>query len=105
MSKVIEGDARSTGLESESIDCIITSPPYLNKTDYNGTMEIDYQNPRDDRVKSLKLAVKNIYLFNAMAEKLIEHSAKIENNLKGYRFTDNMDLITDLLFGNFQSGF
>ncbi len=36
---------------------------YLNKTNYNGTLEIDYQSPRDDRLKLLKLAVKNIYIF------------------------------------------
>ena len=73
---------------------------YLNKTDYDGTQEIDYQNPRDDRYKCLKLAVKNIYLYRNLADRLLEHSKEIENNLKGYRFADNMDLITNILFGD-----
>ncbi len=71
---------------------------YLNRTDYDGTQEIDYQNPRDDRLKSLKLAVKNIYMYKKLADKLIEHSEEIDNNLQGYRFADNMDLITNILF-------
>ncbi len=71
---------------------------YLNKTDYNGTIEIDYQNPRDDRLKSLKLAVKNIYIFKNLADRLNEHSEEIDNNLRTYRFADNMDLITSILF-------
>jgi hypothetical protein len=33
-----------------------------------------------------------------MADKLFKHEKEIEENLKGYRFTDNMDMITDLLF-------
>lgn len=31
---VLRGDSRSIPLESESMDCVITSPPYLNAIDY-----------------------------------------------------------------------
>lgn len=31
---VIRGDARATGLEANSVDAVITSPPYLNAIDY-----------------------------------------------------------------------
>jgi DNA modification methylase len=31
---IVEGDARAIRLEDNSIDCVITSPPYLNKIEY-----------------------------------------------------------------------
>jgi xylose isomerase len=71
---------------------------YLNKTDYDGTIEIDYQNPREDRVKSLKLAVDNIYMYKGFAEKLLENEKEIEDNLIGYRFVDNIELIKKIIF-------
>jgi hypothetical protein len=33
-----------------------------------------------------------------MVEKLLKHEKEIDENLKGYHFVDNMDLISDLLF-------
>lgn len=71
---------------------------YLLQTDYDGTIEIDYQNPREDREKSLKLAVSNIYMYKDFAEKLLEHKKEIENNSLSYRFTDNMELIKKIIF-------
>jgi len=71
---------------------------FLNKTDFNGWNEIDFCLPRDDRVKAASLSVKMTLQCKAMADKLYEHRETIEANLKGYRFVDNMDLITDLLF-------
>ena len=71
---------------------------YLIKTDYDGTIEIDYQNPREDRIKSLKLAVDNIYMYKGFAEKLLEHEKEIEENLAGYRFVDNVELIKRVIF-------
>jgi len=71
---------------------------YLNKSDYAGTIEIDYQNPREDRTKSLALAVKMVYKYLELAERLEQHSEEIESNLAGYHFTGNMNLLTDLLF-------
>ena len=71
---------------------------YLLQTDYDGTIEIDYQNPREDRVKSLKLAVGNIYMYKDFAEKLLKHKKEIDENSLNYRFVDNMELIKKVLF-------
>ncbi len=70
---------------------------YLNKYNYSGWHEIDIIAPRDDRMKALKLAVKMTLKYNEMAERLIKNKEKIESNLYGYHFCDNMDLIMDLL--------
>jgi DNA modification methylase len=35
------GDARNLKLEDESIDCVITSPPYLNKSEYTNIFRIE----------------------------------------------------------------
>jgi DNA modification methylase len=37
------GDSRALPLESESVDCIITSPPYLNKIEYTKIYEIEHE--------------------------------------------------------------
>jgi DNA modification methylase len=37
------GDARSLPIESESVDCVITSPPYLNKIEYTKIYEIEHE--------------------------------------------------------------
>jgi len=71
---------------------------YLNKTSFEGWSSIDIIVPRDDRVKSLDLGVKIIWKYKKLADKLTEHEKEIDENLKGYRFADNMDLITDILF-------
>jgi xylose isomerase len=70
---------------------------YLNKTDYEGWAAIDTIAPRDDREKSLALGIKLVWKFKEMADKLSKHEKEIEENMKGYRFADNMDMITDLL--------
>ena len=71
---------------------------YLNKTDYKGWAAIDIIAPRDDRQKSLALGIKLVWKYKEMADKLQKHEKEIEENLKGYRFADNMDMLTDLLF-------
>ena len=71
---------------------------YLNKTKYEGWCAIDIIAPRDDRVKSLALGVKLMWKYQELALKLLKHEKEIDANLKGYRFADNMDLITDLIF-------
>ena len=71
---------------------------YLNKTKYEGWCAIDIIAPRDDRVKSLALGVKLIWKYQELALKLLKHEKEIDANLKGYRFADNMDLISDLIF-------
>ena len=70
---------------------------YLNKTDYEGWSAVDIIASRDDRGKSLELAVKLTWKFKELADKLTEHAEEIDKNLKGCRFVDNMNLITDLL--------
>ena len=71
---------------------------YLNKTKYEGWCAIDIIAPRDDRVKSLALGVKLMWKYQELALKLLKHEKEIDANLKGYRFADNMDLISDLIF-------
>jgi xylose isomerase len=71
---------------------------FLNKTDFSGWSSIDIISPRDDREKSLKLGVKMIWKYKELADRLKEHEKEIDENLKGYRFADNMDMITDLIF-------
>lgn len=71
---------------------------YLNKTNYEGWCAIDIIAPRDDRAKSLALGVKLMWKYQEMVEKLLKHEKEIDENLKGYHFVDNMDLISDLLF-------
>ncbi len=71
---------------------------YLNKTKYEGWCAIDIIAPRDDRVKSLALGVKLMWKYQELALKLLKHEKEIDANLKGYRFADNMNLISDLIF-------
>ncbi len=71
---------------------------YLNRTDYEGWSSIDTIVPRDDRAKSLEMGVKLIWKYKKMADNLSKHAEEINGNLKGYRFADNMELITDLVF-------
>jgi len=71
---------------------------FLNKTDFSGWSSIDIISPRDDRKKSLKLGVKLIWKYKELADRLKEHEKEIDENMKGYRFADNMDMITDLIF-------
>lgn len=71
---------------------------FLSKTQFSGWSSIDIIAPRDDREKSLKLGVKLVWKYKEMVDKLMKHEKEIEENMKGYRFVDNMDLITDILF-------
>ncbi len=71
---------------------------YLNRTDYEGWSSIDTIVPRDDRAKSLEMGVKLIWKYKKMADSLSKHAEEIDGNLKGYRFANNMELITDLVF-------
>jgi xylose isomerase len=71
---------------------------FLNKTNYEGWCAIDIISPRDDRIKSLTLGVKLMWKFQDLALKLLKHEKEIDENLKGYRFADNMDMISDLIF-------
>jgi xylose isomerase len=71
---------------------------YLNKTDFEGWCSIDIISAREDRSKSLELAVQMTWKMKELADRLTEHSKDIENNLNSYSFADNMNLITGLLF-------
>jgi xylose isomerase len=71
---------------------------YLNKIKYNGWCAIDIIAPRDDRQKSLALGIKLMLKYQEMAQKLLKHEKQIDENLKGYHFVDNIDLISDLVF-------
>lgn len=76
---------------------------YLKKYNFTDWHEIDIVSPRDDRVKSINLVVKFTRMYEKLAERLLNKSSEIENNLKGYRFADNMDLITELIFKDYIS--
>jgi xylose isomerase len=71
---------------------------YLNKTDFEGWSSIDIIAGRDDRKKSLEVGVKLIWKYKKLADKLTEKSDVIDANLKGFKFAENMDLISDIVF-------
>ncbi len=71
---------------------------WLKRLGYRGWHEIDITSPRDDRLKSAALVVKMARLYERLAEKLVDRADAIEENLRGYRFADNMEMITELLF-------
>ena len=70
---------------------------YLNKTDYEGWQAIDIIAPRDDRVKSLQVGVRLVHKFKELADRLTKREKEIDANMEGYRFTDNMELLTELI--------
>lgn len=47
------GDARSTGLPDNSVDLVVTSPPYWNKRDYGHTDQIGLEPTPDAYVESI----------------------------------------------------
>lgn len=47
------GDARATGLPDNSVDLIVTSPPYWNKRDYGHTNQIGLEPTADAYVESI----------------------------------------------------
>jgi len=71
---------------------------FLNKTNYNSWSTIDIIASRDDRVKTLELAVAMTWKYKEIADRLSEKSAIIDANMKGYRFAENMHLIKDIIF-------
>lgn len=70
---------------------------FLNKTDFDGWSSIDIITPREDRQKALELGVKLIWKYKQMADRLKEKEEIIDENLKKYRFADNMELISELI--------
>jgi hypothetical protein len=71
---------------------------YLNKTKYESWATIDIISARDDRIKTLELAVSMTWKYKELADKLTKHEKEIDGNMEGYRFADNMNLITSILF-------
>lgn len=71
---------------------------FLNKTDYSSWSTIDIIASRDDRGKTLELAVKMTWKLKELADRLSKSSKEIDANLETYGFAKNMDLITDILF-------
>ncbi|MCL4378374.1 MAG: sugar phosphate isomerase/epimerase [Actinobacteria bacterium] len=70
---------------------------YLNQTKYNSWCTIDIISSRDDRAKTLELAVSNTWKIKELADKLLEHKNEIEEHMKGYRFADNFNMIKKLV--------
>ena len=50
------GDARKTGLPDDSVDLIVTSPPYWNKRDYGHSDQIGQEPTADAYVESIMAA-------------------------------------------------
>jgi hypothetical protein len=71
---------------------------YLNKTDYEGWQAIDIIAPREDRAKSLQTSVRLVHKYKELADRLTAHEGEIDKNMVGYHFTDNINLMTELLF-------
>lgn len=53
VSKVVTGDARNTGLADNSVDVIVTSPPYWQKRDYGHEDQIGLEPTPQAYVKSM----------------------------------------------------
>ena len=70
---------------------------YLNRTRFTGWATIDAVIARDDRARSLEMAVSMAWKYKRMADILSARSAEIDAHLAGYRFADNAALITELL--------
>jgi xylose isomerase len=70
---------------------------YLNKTSFAGWATIDAIIARDDRARTLALAVALAWKYKRMADILTARSAEIDGNLAACRFADNAALISELL--------
>lgn len=51
--KIVQGDARHTGLEDESVDLVVTSPPYWAKRDYGHDDQIGQESTPDGYVGAI----------------------------------------------------
>jgi len=71
---------------------------YLVQTDFSGWCSVDIKATRVDRVKSLETAVRMTQRYYNMARKLLERKDELEFNMRGYEFSDNIELIYELLF-------
>lgn len=71
---------------------------YLNQTKYDSWCTIDIISSRDDRKKAFQLAVSNTWWFKEMADKLLLHKDRLEENMTGYRFADNMNILKEIIF-------
>ena len=69
---------------------------YLNQTKYASWCTIDIISSRDDRAKTLELAVSNTWKIKELADKLLEHKQEIDENMKTYSFADNFKIIKEL---------
>lgn len=63
LNKIHVGDARilSRQLDSESIDCVITSPPYYNIRDYNESLQIGLEPEPEIYINELRNVFTEIY--------------------------------------------
>lgn len=57
-TKVIVGNASSTGLGKKSVDLIVTSPPYWQKRDYGIEGQIGLERSPEDYVESIMLCMR-----------------------------------------------
>jgi xylose isomerase len=71
---------------------------YLNKTDFNGWCSLDVVAPRDDAAKQMNFVGKLLTKYMEIADEITKHSKEVDENLKGYKFTDNMEIIYSLVF-------
>jgi sugar phosphate isomerase/epimerase len=71
---------------------------YLNKTNFEGWCDIYIVSPRDDRAKALEMSVNLAHKYKKLADRISIHAQEIDSNLKGYRFTDNIKIISDIVF-------
>jgi xylose isomerase len=72
---------------------------WLNKTDFRGWCSIDIIAARDDRVRSLEVGVKLIRKYYELARRLTAHADAIDANLKHCRFADNIEALSEIIFG------
>jgi len=91
---ILEGDARRLdSIEDESVEAIITSPPYLNKIEYTKVYEVElelfFKKREQDLVRSY------IGLVGREAPRVIEGLEELPDSAKLY-FSDMMDCLEEM---------
>ena len=59
--QLIVGDARNLPLEDESVDCIVTSPPYWGLRDYKQEGQIGLEPTIQGYLKEMEKCLKEMY--------------------------------------------
>jgi len=71
---------------------------YLMQTDFQGWCSVDIISGREDRENAFRTCVNMIKLYYRLVSVLLENKDKIGENLKACSYSDNVRLISELIF-------